>query len=45
MSSLVTRDATVTRTNIALAPAARTVGVATMIMKDLVRLAALAQIS
>jgi hypothetical protein len=31
MSSLVMRDATVTRTNIALAPAARTVGVAAMI--------------
>jgi hypothetical protein len=35
MSSLVTRDATVTRTNIALSPAARTAGVATMIAKDL----------
>jgi hypothetical protein len=36
MSSLVTRDATVTRTNIALAPAARTVGAAIMIANGLV---------
>jgi hypothetical protein len=35
MSSLVTRDATVTRTNTALVPAAPTVGVATMIPKAL----------
>ena len=34
MSSLVTRDATVTRTNTALARAARTASVATMILRD-----------